>query len=84
MRYEAGVRGETDGIQPDLKELKVTYRRSLWRDWFFVETFGGVFWAGDEDPSRRCDACAQVGVGFEMMFGERYDQAGGDGSRTGP
>ncbi len=73
MRYEIGYRGETAGIQPDRRELKATYRRSLWRDWFFLETYGGVFWADDEEPDGRCDACAMVGVGFELMFGDRYD-----------
>jgi len=81
MRYEGLLRGETAGIQPDLKQLKVTYRRSVWRRWFFVETFGGVFWADDEDPTERCDACAMVGVGFELMFGERYDSPAADGEK---
>jgi hypothetical protein len=76
MRYEASMRGETQGIQPYLKELKLTYRRSVWRGWFFVETYGGVFWADDLDPDKRCDACAMIGVGFELMFGERYDRDG--------
>jgi hypothetical protein len=75
MRYEASMRGETGGIQPDLKELRITYRRAMWREWFFLETYGGAFWADDEDPARRCSACASVGVGFELMFGERYDTA---------
>lgn len=79
MRYEGSLRGETAGIQPDLKELKVTYRRSVWRSWFFVETFGGVFWADDEDPAKRCDACGTVGIGFELMFGDRYDDSHGAG-----
>ncbi|MDH4110445.1 MAG: hypothetical protein OEW35_19355, partial [Gammaproteobacteria bacterium] len=74
LRYEATLRGETQGIQPYLKELKVTYRRSVWREWFFVETYGGVFWADDENPDQRCDGCALVGIGFEMMFGDRYDR----------
>jgi hypothetical protein len=88
IRYEATVRGETDGIQPSLRELKVTYRRSLWREWFFVETHGGVFWADDEDPEQRCDGCGMVGIGFELMFGDRYgrspDPAQGGGGATDP
>jgi hypothetical protein len=76
IRYEAAVRGETAGIQPSRRELKVTYRRSMWRTWFFVETYGGVFWADDESPDKRCDGCAMVGLGFEMMFGDRYDESG--------
>jgi hypothetical protein len=80
VRYEATLRGETGGIQPDRKELKLTYRRSVWRRWFFLETYGGVFWADDVDPEKRCDGCAMVGVGFEMMFGDRYDQPETPGS----
>jgi hypothetical protein len=75
MRYEVAVRGETGGVQPQRSEVKVTYRRSLWRSWFFVETSGGVFWADSEEPEKRCSGCAMVGVGFEIMFGDRYDQA---------
>jgi hypothetical protein len=74
LRYEASIRGETAGIQPYHTELKVTYRRSAWRDWFFIETFGGIFWADNEKPEKRCDGCGMVGVGFEMMFGDRYDR----------
>lgn len=81
MRYEGLLRGETAGIEPDLKHLKVTYRRSVWRRWFFLETFGGVFWSDDEEPENRCDACAMVGVGFELMFGDRYD---GPAASEGP
>jgi hypothetical protein len=91
MRYELGIRGETGGVQPDRRELKVTYRRSLWRDWFFLEAYSGLFWADDEDPAKRCDACALAGIGFELMFGERYDSgsskappAAATGAATGP
>lgn len=73
MRYEVGVRGQSDGVDPDLYTVKATYRRSVWRRWFFVETSGGIFWAYDEDPDQRCNACVSVGIGFDMMFGDRYD-----------
>lgn len=75
LRYEVFVRGETDGIEPDRRELTVTYRRSVWRTWLFIETYAGIFWNDDEDPDRICDACAMAGVGFEMMFGDRYDES---------
>lgn len=74
MRYEVGSRGQTDGVQPDLSGVKVTYRRSIFREWFFVETFGAVFWADNVEPGKRCEACGAVGLGFEMMFGDRYDK----------
>jgi hypothetical protein len=82
IRYEGAARGETGGIQPARKELKVTYRRSVGRNWFFVETYGGVFWADDVDPDKRCDGCAMVGFGVEMMFGDRYDRAAGRTTAT--
>lgn len=74
MRYEAGVRGQSDGINPDLYTVKATYRRSVWRKWFFLETSAGMFWAYDEDPEERCNACLSAGIGFEMMFGDKYDR----------
>lgn len=74
MRYEVAIRGETRGIQPRLYGGRFTYRRSLWRDWFFLETSAGLFWSRDEDPARDCDACVGVGVGIEIAFGDRYDR----------
>lgn len=77
VRYEASVQGETDGVQPDYRGLKITYRRSAWREWLFLEFGGSLFWADDEDPSRRCDACVGASAGFEIMYGERYDRSTG-------
>lgn len=74
MRYEASVRGETDGRQPDLYGLRVTHRRSVWRDWLFVELSSSLFWAQGTDPAQRCAACVGVGAGFEILFGEHYDR----------
>jgi hypothetical protein len=74
IRYEGGLRGETGGIQPDLKGLRVTYRRSVWRQWFFLETSAGVFWTRAQPPKRTCEGCAEVALGFDMMFGDRYDR----------
>jgi hypothetical protein len=42
-----------------------------------------VFWADSEEPEKRCSGCAMVGVGFEIMFGDRYDQAPGSGRSGG-
>jgi len=74
MRYEAAIRGETDGIQPKIYGGKITYRRALWREWFFVETGAALFWSRELDPANDCDACIGVGVGFEIAFGDRYDR----------
>lgn len=83
VRIEAAVRGETDGIEPDLRELKLTYRRSFLREWLFIEAYGGAFWADDERPERRCSGCALAGIGFDLMFGQRYGQAVSGSSVSG-
>jgi len=73
MRYEAAVKGQSDGVNPDYYGLRVTYRRSAWRDWFFLEFSGNLFWSDGTEPGQRCDACLGAGAGFEIMFGARYD-----------
>lgn len=75
MRYEISMRGETDGTQPDLYGLRVTHRRSMFRDWIFVEYGGALFWADGPLPSDRCNACVGASVGFEILFGDAYDRA---------
>lgn len=75
MRYELSVQGETDGVQPDYKGLRVTHRRSVWREWFFLEFGGTLFWADDEEPAERCEACVGASAGFDLLFGERYDRS---------
>lgn len=72
MRYEMSIQGETDGEQPDYKGLRVTHRRSAWRDWFFLEFGTSLFWADAELPEDRCDACLGASFGFEVLFGDRY------------
>jgi hypothetical protein len=74
LRYEASIQGETDGVQPDYRALRVTYRRSVLREWLFAELSTRVFWADSIDPTRRCNGCVGVSAGFEMLFGERYDR----------
>jgi hypothetical protein len=74
MRYEARIRGETDGTQPDLYSVGVTHRRSMWRDWLFVEFGAELFWADGPTPADRCDACIGATIGFEVLFGEAYDR----------
>jgi hypothetical protein len=74
MRYEAFVRGETDGTQPDLYGVGMTHRRSAWRDWLFLEFGAEVFWADGPLPADRCDACVGAAIGFEILFGDIYDR----------
>ena len=75
MRYEVAMRGETDGTQPDLYGLRVTHRRSVLRDWLFIEFGGALFWADGPQPEDRCDACLGATFGFEVLFGDAYDRA---------
>ena len=74
MRYEAFVRGETDGTEPDLYGFSITHRRSAWRDWLFLEFGAELFWADGPLPSDRCSACVGAAIGIEIMFGEAYDR----------
>lgn len=74
LRYEASIQGETDAVQPDYRGLRVTYRRSVLREWLFAELSTRVFWADALDPALRCEACVGVSAGFEALFGERYDR----------
>lgn len=74
MRYEAFVRGETDGTEPDLYGVAVTHRRSAWRDWLFFEFGAELFWADGPMPADRCNACVGAALGFEILFGQGYDR----------
>ncbi len=74
MRYEAFVRGETDGTEPDLYGLAVTHRRSVLRDWLFLEFGAELFWADGPEPSDRCNSCVGAAIGVEILFGDAYDR----------
>ncbi len=73
LRYEVGARGETQ-VRRSLYGGKLTYRRAMWRDWFFIETSASLFWSREDDPAGDCNACLGVGVGIEVAFGDRYDR----------
>lgn len=74
MRYDVRIRGETDGTQPDLYGFRVAHRRSMWRDWLFVEMGAGLFWADGPEPTDRCDGCVEARLGVEILFGQAYDR----------
>lgn len=84
MRYEVSVRGESDGTQPDLYGLRVTHRRSMFREWLFFEFGAALFWADGPLPSDRCNACVGANVGFEVLFGDAYDRVLGRQGRQVP
>ena len=75
MRYEINMRGETDGTEPDRYGLRVTHRRSMWRNWLFVEVGGELFSADGPLPADRCHGCLGAILGFEILFGRAYDRA---------
>ncbi len=75
LRYEASVRGESDGTQPDYYGLGLTHRRSMLRNWLFFEFGVTLFWADGPLPSDRCQACVGASAGFEVLFGDAYDRA---------
>lgn len=74
LRYEASVQGQTDAVEPDYRGLRLTYRRSVWREWLFLELSGRFFSTDDTNPARRCSSCVGASVGFEMLFGDKYDR----------
>jgi hypothetical protein len=44
------------------------------REWLFFEFGAALFWADGPLPSDRCKACVGATVGFEVLFGDAYDQ----------
>lgn len=84
LRYEASIQGQTDGVQPDYRGLRLTYRRSVLREWLFLEVSGRVFSADDHDPARRCSGCVGASVGFEILFGDKYDRWLGTAAAADP
>lgn len=75
LRYDALIQGQTDGVQPDRRAVRVTYRRSTLREWLFLEVGTSLFWADGDEPRDVCNACLGASVGFEIMFGRRYDRS---------
>lgn len=70
LRWEGILLGETAREVPfrDAK-LRLSYRRNVARDWFFVEVRAGVHWPRDElDEERR--ATPEAGLGFEIASGD--------------
>jgi len=70
LRWEGTLLGETAREVPfrDAK-LRVSYRRNVARDWFFMEVRAGVHWPRDElDEERR--ATPEAGLGFEIASGD--------------
>lgn len=69
LAYQVSVSGETDAPVPVEHTLaRVIYRRSILREWFFLDVRPGVSYRRDEgDPDR--EFRPMLAVGFEILFG---------------
>ncbi|MDX1631253.1 MAG: hypothetical protein R3234_05295 [Thermoanaerobaculia bacterium] len=69
LAYFLGANGETDADVP-LREYggRITYRRRMFREWFFGEILAGITWPREELYQER-DTAFHVGFGFEIQFG---------------
>jgi hypothetical protein len=71
LAYQAGLSGESDHAV-DISDygLTVIYRRSVYRDWLFLELRSSVTWPRETLLERR-EPNLGAGLGLEMLFGER-------------
>ena len=70
MAHRAGVRGETGEEVPDRSYRYVaSLRRTLWREWFFIELSAGVDWRRETLAEPR-DTVPLAGLLFELQFGD--------------
>jgi hypothetical protein len=65
-----GIKGETGDPAP-VREYGtvVTYRRRMFRDWFYGEFIVGATWLREDDWDERKFGLAG-GIGCEIFFGE--------------
>jgi hypothetical protein len=81
VALRGSVRGETGrDVNPVEYKLLAIYRQRFLRDWLFIELRGGAGWLRKNRDEAR-DLVPQVGVIFEMVFGEHPGQralAGGE------
>lgn len=71
LAYQAGISGETDR-EVDIVDygLRVIYRRSVFREWLFLELRSSVTWPRETLTEDR-EANLGAGVALEMQLGER-------------
>lgn len=71
LAYQAGISGETDR-EVDIVDygLRVIYRRSVYREWLFLELRSSVTWPRESLTEER-EANPGAGIALEMQFGER-------------
>lgn len=71
LAYQVGVSGETER-EADIVDygLRVIYRRSVYREWLFLELRSSVTWPRESLTEER-EANLGAGIALEMQFGER-------------
>ena len=71
LAYQVSVSGETDAPVPVEHLLaRVIYRRSILREWFFLDVRPGVSYRRDEGDVDR-EFRPMLAIGFEILFGRQ-------------
>lgn len=71
LAYQVGASGESN-LDVPLSDygFRLIYRRSILRDWLFLELRSSITWPRDT-PIERRESNLGVGAGLELQFGER-------------
>jgi hypothetical protein len=74
LAWQAQVEGATDNEVPlTQRAVRVIMRRQLTPDWLIIELRAGVGWPRRKLTEER-EASPELGIAFEMQFGERRDR----------
>jgi hypothetical protein len=74
LAWQAQMEGETDNeVQITRNSARLILRRQLTPEWLIVELRGGVSWPRRKLSEER-DASPEVGIAFEMQFGQKRDR----------
>lgn len=74
LAWQAQVEGMTDNeVQLTRHAVRLIMRRQLTPDWLILELRGGVGWPRFKLHEER-EASPEVGIAFEMQFGQRRDR----------
>lgn len=75
LAWQAQVEGKTDNeVQLTRHSLRLIARRQLTPEWLILELRGGVSWPRYKLHEER-EASPEVGIAFEMQFGQKRDRA---------
>jgi hypothetical protein len=74
LAWQAQIEGATDNEVPLTRNaVRLIMRRQLTPEWLILEVRGGVAWPRRKLTEER-EASPEIGVAFEMQFGERRDR----------